>query len=84
MTNWDDTHTIESAVDRIQVALDIAWRYAQVDGAWHKMWTIDQMVRILCGSEEEYNAWVAKYTEPFYNEELKCMDYYNWDTGIAP
>lgn len=69
--------------ERIQKALDIAWHYAQIDGAWHKTWTIDQMVRALCGSEEAYNSWVAEYTKPFINDDGE-PDYYPWDTGIAP
>ena len=74
---------MESAVDRVQAALGIAWKYAMIDGSWHKMWTIDQMVRILCGSEEEYDAWIAEYKKPFINENGD-VDYYDWDVGIAP
>lgn len=65
--------------ERIAKALDLAWQYAQIDGSHHKMWVIDQMVRVLCGSEEEYDKWVGKYTEP-----LEDGDYYEWDCGIAP
>lgn len=60
-------------------ALEIAWRYSQCDGAWHKAWVIDQMVRELLGSDEEYKQWVAKYTAP-----LPDGDHYNWYEGIAP
>lgn len=65
--------------ERIKKALDIAWDYAQCDGSHHKMWVIDQMVRALCGSEEEYEKWVGEYTKP-----LEDGDYYPWDIGIAP
>ena len=44
--------------ERIEKALELAWNYAQIDGEYHKMWVIDQMVRALCGSEEEYEKWV--------------------------
>lgn len=66
---------------RIKKALDIAWQYSQIDGAHHKAWSIDQMVRALCGSEEEYNKWVANYEAP---ESDDTDDYYKWDCGIAP
>ena len=66
---------------RIDKALEIAWDYSQIDGSHHKAWTIDQMVRALCGSEEEYIKWVAKYEAP---ENDDPDDYYSWDTGIAP
>ena len=64
---------------RIENALNIAWKYAQIDGAHHKMWVIDQMVRTLCGNEEAYKDWVKTYETPLCNE-----DYYKWDIGIAP
>lgn len=67
--------------ERVRKALDIAWQYSQIDGAHHKAWAIDQMVRALCGTEEEYKNWVAKYEEPQSNEP---DDYYAWDVGIAP
>lgn len=58
-------------------AIDLAIQYGQIDGAHHKTWVIDQMVRILAGSE--------------YDEIIKhaCSgedgpNTYEWDTGIAP
>ena len=65
--------------NRISLALSIAWRYGQIDGEHHKMWVIDQMVRCLCGSQEEYEKWVAKYQKPLENG-----DHYEWDSGITP
>lgn len=64
---------------RIKEALRLAWSYGQIGGDWHKTWVIDQMVRALCGSEEEYNKWVEVYETPLCND-----DYYEWNTGIAP
>lgn len=65
--------------ERIEKALKFAWQYGQIDGSHHKMWVIDQMVRALCGSENEYAKWVETYEMPLSNE-----DYYKWDTGINP
>lgn len=62
--------------ERIKEALKIAWSYAQIDGAHHKMWVIDQMVRVLCG--EKYTEWIKTYETP------DGEDYYVWDVGIAP
>ena len=39
----------ESNTDRIDKALSIAVAYGGVDGAHHKDWVIDQMVRALTG-----------------------------------
>lgn len=65
--------------ERIKKALEIAWSYGQIDGSHHKMWTIDQMVRALCGDEEEYRKWIEAYEFPTNND-----DEYYWDCGIAP
>ena len=51
----------------------------QIDGDNYKTWVIDQIVRILCGSNEEYKKWVDKYEEP-----LEDGDYYSWNQGINP
>lgn len=62
---------------KIQKALDIAFQYGQIDGSHHKMWIIDQMVRVLTG--ELYNSWVQEYKEDSNGEEV-----YEWDEGINP
>ena len=64
--------------ERIKKALEFAWSYGQIDGAHHKLWVIDQMVRALCGSDKEYSDWVNSYETP------DGEDYWEWDTGIAP
>ena len=74
------TH-VGSAVDRIQSALDIAWRYGQIGGDHHKTWVIDQMVRALHGDPNEYKIWVEEYEKPLSNDP---DDRYEWDEGIAP
>lgn len=63
--------------DRIAKALEIADRFSQIDGAHHKAWTIDQMVRALTG--DGYDAFVAKH-----NDGEDGPDTYEWDCGIAP
>ena len=63
--------------ERIKKALELAWSYGQIDGAHHKMWVIDQMVRALLG-EEKYQEFVEVYETPYGDE------YWEWDNGIAP
>lgn len=71
--------------EKIIKALEIAWQYSQIDGAHHKAWVIDQMVRALCGDEETYKLFIDAYTEPFPSEVYPGeMDHYSWDEGIAP
>ena len=62
---------------KIENAIDIAVQFGSIDGAHHKMWTIDQILRILAGNK--------------YNDIIKeaCNgedgpDTYKWDIGIAP
>lgn len=70
---------MNSFIQNIENAFNIAFEYGQVDGAHHKMWVIAQMVRALCGNEERYKEWVSRY-EISENED----DRYTWDVGIAP
>jgi hypothetical protein len=63
---------------RIHNALRIAEEDGGTDGAHHKQWVIDQMVRALCGQRRgyheptvEYLAWVNDLGE-------------EWDEGVAP
>ena len=69
------SRVIEPATERIAEAMDLAWRYAQIDGDHHKMWVIDQMLRVLFETEEDYKRWVAEY---------EADGEYDWDVGIAP
>lgn len=55
---------------RIAQALMIVGRYGRVEGAHHKQWVLDQIVRALTGTSTAYKEWVA--------------DYPNWDKGIQP
>ncbi len=65
-----------TAQEKINDALDIAFQFGQIEGDHHRAWVIDQMVHVLCGTDEAYQKWVKEYKGP--NSE------YTWDTGIAP
>jgi hypothetical protein len=62
---------------RIIKALNIAFENGQADGAHHKAWIIDQMVRAL--TDTTYAEWVAKH-----NAGEEGPNTYTWDVGIAP
>lgn len=62
----------ESLANKVNRAVHIA-NDGQIDGAHHRLWVIDQMVRVLLG--DMYSEFVDRYEE---NGE------YEWDTGIAP
>lgn len=62
---------------RIARAMDVAYRYGGLDGAHHKEWVIDQMVRELMG--DEYEAWVKNQKAGEDGPET-----YDWPEGIAP
>jgi hypothetical protein len=60
---------------RVKKAITIAFQYGSIDGAHHKMWVIDQIVRTLLA--EEYDTVVEEYKN--------CEDGpYEWEEGIAP
>lgn len=62
--------------EKIEQALAMA-HYGSTDGAHHKTWVIDQMVRALTG--DGYASWVAEHKS---GED--GQDTYEWDCGIAP
>lgn len=63
--------------ERIEAALNLAVRYGGNDGAHHKTWVIDQMVRVLAGERYEQIVRDAKDGED-------GPETYLWDEGIAP
>jgi len=62
---------------KIKSALGLAIRYGQIDVAHHKLWVIDQMVRVLAG--DNYNQLIKDS-----NSGEDGPDTYSWDAGIAP
>lgn len=62
---------------KITAAIDIAVKYGGIDGARHKDWVIDQMVRILAGDDYDRIVAEAKAGED-------GPDTYAWEEGIAP
>ena len=63
--------------ERIQKAIDLAVRFGGIDGAHHKAWVIDQMMRALAGDDYERIVREAKAGSD-------GPDTYDWDVGIAP
>ena len=70
----------EELEDRTAVALDYIMSYSGIDGAHHKSWVIDQVIRALTG--DKYDAWVKEAKGDFDVEEDEYD--YTWDEGIAP
>lgn len=62
---------------RIEAAMKVVDQYAMTDGAHHKQWVIDQIVRAL--TSDGYEDWVGDY-----NAYAEQGDYSPWDAGIAP
>ena len=81
---------------RIGQALHYASEYAYIDGAHHKMWVIDQMVRALTGCPMvEKSATDVRGTPYTYEAQGESDEYREfvgsddedageWDEGIAP
>jgi len=67
------------AEQSINEALEIVEKYGSTDGAHHKQWVIDQMVRKLLGTE--YERWRSEYGWDFDLEEQVIE---GWDEGKAP
>ena len=67
---------VKVADNREQV-LDLIIQYGGIDGAHHKQWLLDQIVRTLTG--DAYENWVKEYQDGEDGPET-----YLWDEGIAP
>lgn len=65
--------TPEVLASRIENAIDVIDRYGSTDGAHHKQWVLDQVLRELMSAEE--------YRE-FVDRRQRGAD--DWETGIAP
>ncbi len=61
-------------------SLDILISYGSFDGSHHKMWAIDQAVRVLAG--DKYDDLIKSYRGK-YIKSLDCYEY-EWDQGIPP
>lgn len=63
--------------EKIEKAIKIGLDWGGIDGGHHKMWTIDQMLRVLLGDkyEEEIKKWEDGEDGP---------ETYSWDEGITP
>ena len=68
---------IEDQDEKIKYAIRIAVKYGGIDGAHHKDWVIDQMVRVLAG--DKYDQVVS---DACAGED--GPDTYSWNCGIAP
>lgn len=53
--------------------------YGGIDGAHHKQWLLDQILREASVDETSYQAWVQEW-----NAGEDGPNTYEWDTGIAP
>ena len=57
--------------------MELIEKYGCIDGDFHKMWVIDQIVRII--QKEHYDDWVKEYENGEDGPKT-----YEWDVGIAP
>lgn len=84
----------------VEKALEYASRYGDIDGAHHKMWVIDQMVRALTNCPTVTKTTVHNNREFEWEDQGESKEYnewvarhcdgddgpetYYWETGIAP
>ena len=70
--NYDEIFNELNVGNPAQRACALALNFGDIDGAHHKQWVIDQMLRILAGNA--YHHIIATYQAKGYD----------WDTGIEP
>jgi hypothetical protein len=76
-TARQDAYELQKRADDAKVfgAVSIALRYGGIDGAHHKQWVIDQMLRSILGE--------ALYVKTM-EDHSSDLDYPAWDEGTAP
>lgn len=62
--------------ERIKAALEVAVRFGGIDGAHHKSWVIDQMVRCLTGCPKQTVYSKGLNNMPYTYEALGMSDEY--------
>lgn len=65
--------------EKIQKALELIHNYGTTDGAHHKTWVLDHVVRELCGDIVTYGEWVRNFEAGEDGPHT-----YEWDTGTPP
>lgn len=71
----------ENDADRITLAANLAFENSFYDGDHHKMWVIDQMLRVLLG--DRYDAAVARFNADV--QQIDDLEFDGaWDIGVAP
>jgi hypothetical protein len=100
MNGYLGEKVVDEFKDRSQTEWAKFWiyRYAQIDGAHHKLWVLDQVQRILCGtkvvvSEASWDNGHKEYRYKLHEPSKEYLDWveeyeddgeYEWDTGINP
>lgn len=89
----DIAEAADALNQRIRDAIGLAVQCGGIDGAHHKAWVIDQMVRALtgCTPEDAYRTYPDEGLSDEYRRVVAdaCAgedgpETYSWDTGIAP
>jgi len=64
--------------EKITKAVGIISDYGSIDGAHHKQWVLNEVLKTLLGPGV-YEKWLTAYCNGEYGP-----DTYEWDVGIAP
>ena len=57
-------------------------RYGMIDGAHHKNWVLDQVMRII--KKDKYEEFVRDYEYKDDDGNILAEKIYEWNPGIAP
>lgn len=62
---------------RVRRAVRVVERFGSTDGAHHKQWLLDQVLRVLL--DDGYPFWRKRF-----DAESRALDYEAWDEGTPP
>jgi hypothetical protein len=73
-----------SAQATLEKVVDMVWEYGGCDGAHHKQWVLDQVLRLALG--DKYIKFIKEKTGQTWDEETEewTDSGYTWHKGIPP
>lgn len=85
LSDEQENEVVENLIDKnsnLTKIFNMIYSYAGIDGAHHKDWLLDQIMRSITG--DNYEEFVKFYERPLSVNGLEDGDYCQWDAGIAP
>ncbi len=68
-----------NAKEKLEKIEELVAEGASIDGAHHKQWYFNEIIKVITETDKKYKKWVEKYESGSDGPQT-----YIWDEGIAP